>query len=207
IRNFLYYYSAFAEDVETQRRGTVMIARVDSQMLDFFFLITPYERKELLACLKDAPLRKSAIHYYFGDNSPVLRMIKVLWGVVTAGTDERFRLQMYPCLNMETRYKMMTFGLPTDIPITNSGIIKLKTHLRWIKMRKAIDEEREKEPKGSTIGIQFPDIMDVLFERGGGRQSHLGNIEFCFILEAKLDAIETETTKLGKKICDEVIRS
>ena len=179
-----------------------MVARIDSQMLDFFFRISPPERKDLLASLRDAPVRKSAIHKWLGDNSPILRIAKVL---MSQGIDERFRLQAYPDLGTETQYKLMAFGIPTDIPITSSGTIKPKNHLKWIKMRKAIEEEREKGESGSTIGIQYPANTDVLFERGGGRVSHFGNIEFTLIMEAKLREIKDESTKLGKKICDDVI--
>lgn len=46
----------------------------------------------------------------------------------------------------QTRYKLVTFGLPGDLPIISSGNVKLKNHLKWIKMRRAIDEECKKDP-------------------------------------------------------------
>jgi hypothetical protein len=44
---------------------------------------------------------------------------------------------------METKYKLMTFGIKVDeIPVTSSGTPKTKNLLQWIKTRKAIDERR-----------------------------------------------------------------
>jgi hypothetical protein len=88
-------------------------------------------------------------------------MFKALWGFIFSERDERFWIKVYPNLNMETQYKLITFRTPADFPIT--GTIKLKNQLKWIKMRTAIGEEMEKDPIGSSIGIQYPGINDVLF--------------------------------------------
>jgi hypothetical protein len=46
---------------------------------------------------------------------------------------------------METQYKLLTFGIPvSELPITSSGVIKVKYHLQWIKTRKALDSSRMK---------------------------------------------------------------
>ena len=98
----------------------------------------------------------------------------------------------------------MTFGIPSDLPVTSSGNLKTKNHLRWIKLKKAVDEELQKDPSGATIGILCPANADVLFESGGGKQRHYGNLEFAAIIEQKIEEYGIDT-KFGDEYYEEVI--
>ena len=98
----------------------------------------------------------------------------------------------------------MTYGIPSDLPVTSSGNIKVKNHLKWIKMRRAIDDERRKDPSGANVGIASPNNTDVLFESGGGKWNHYGNAEFAAIMEQKIDEYGFDA-KYGVKYYEEVI--
>ena len=71
-------------------------------------------------------------------------------------------------------------------------------------MRKAVDEERKKDPSGGTVGILCPSNADVLFERGGAKSNHYGNKEFACILASKLEEF-CFNTKFSAEHYQEVI--
>ena len=84
-------------------------------------------------------------------------------------------------------YQLKTFGIPSDLPITNAGKLKNKNHLKWIRMRKAIDAVRNRDPSGVSIGTPLPANADVLFESGGHKSRHYGNLEFLDIMEQQIE--------------------
>jgi hypothetical protein len=100
----LYHYEAASEDVETQRKGIVVVARIDNTMIDNYLQAAPEVKKDVIDSLTHIPIRYSAQHYCILDDSPfVMQMFKGLWGFINRSKDERFRVQIYSGLEMEVR--------------------------------------------------------------------------------------------------------
>lgn len=87
---------------------------------------------------------------------------------------------------MELIYSLMSFGIPADqIPVTNTGTIKTKNHLQWIKY---ITEEEKAARQGLPFdGIEYPGVNDVLFSLGRHTWSHPGYAMFRGLLESYYD--------------------
>jgi hypothetical protein len=55
----------------------------------------------------------------------------------------RLRLRFHFGTMQETKYKLMTSGIPVDaIPVGDDGEVDLTNHLRWIEQRRQIELER-----------------------------------------------------------------
>jgi hypothetical protein len=89
------------------------------------------------------PVRLAAMHLAL-PNGPAFQLLKALVLLRLFGTTERMRIKVYPPVeNIETQYALMTFSIPVhEIPISSTGTLKTKNHLRWIKVRNAIDTAR-----------------------------------------------------------------
>lgn len=88
---------------------------------------------------------------------------------------------------MECDYKLRSFGIPTDdIPRTHTHTIKVKNHIRLIKVRKLVDGFVDKAVTANELpdvrfpGIECPEVNCVLFGRYAW--DHPGNIEFRGLL-------------------------
>jgi hypothetical protein len=182
-RVMLYNETALSEDVETQKNGVVVIITWDEDVsLSGGMAITP-EEHELVRRLKDGlPFRWSAVHICVPDG-PFSRLLRAFI-LLAFGQESRVRVRAYPGFNMETQYKLLTFGITVaDFPSTHTGSIKVKNHLQWIKTRRAIDAARRHRVTFS--GILHPGVNDVLFSKGGN-QNHHGNYEFKSLIESLL---------------------
>jgi hypothetical protein len=102
-------------------------------------------------------------------------------------------------------YELMTFGIPIkDFPLTDTGRVKTKSLIPWIKTRVAIDaaflENRPFE------GVECPLRQDVLFFNAGHKWSHPGNTAFREILASKHSKYLQSTTNAEKRaIIHEII--
>ena len=97
------------------------------------------------------------------------------------------------------------FGILTeDFPITSSGSIKNRKHMKWIKLRASLEEahergddlcsyhqfppaaqnqKRENSSQSSPfLGIECPQINSVVFRNGGSAYDRPGNVRFREIL-------------------------
>ena len=96
---------------------------------------------------------------------------------------------------IECDYKLRSFGIPTDdIPRTHTHSIKLKNHMRLLKVRKTIDSFREQAMatngyKNVTFPhIECPQTNCILFGRYAW--DHPGNIEFRGLIQELATAQE-----------------
>mmetsp|Transcript_32954 Transcript_32954/g.55240 ORF Transcript_32954/g.55240 Transcript_32954/m.55240 type:complete len:86 (+) Transcript_32954:969-1226(+) len=80
------------------------------------------------------------------------------------------RTKFYPGgLTLETQYQLMTYGITIQgLTITSTGSIKTKSHLQWLKNRRAIERARQENQEIAASWIEIPGINDVLFRKGGG---------------------------------------
>jgi hypothetical protein len=181
---------ALSEDVETQKHGYVSISIPEKKVLEKYERIAdPNEHQDWKDCFHNQPIRLAAMHMFHPDG-PAFQLLKVIWLLfVTTGKEQRVRTKFYTDLRTETRYQLFSYGINAEeLPITSTGTIKLKNHLRWIKSRRNVDNARQHEEHNALItGVFHPGVNDVLFNRGGNTD-HYGNLEFHQIIESKLDA-------------------
>ena len=82
------------------------------------------------------------------------------------------------------RYKLMGFGIPVSLlPETDSGVVKVKNHTQWLKLRKLL----ESDPIANANICECPGLNDVLFRRAGTCRTHPGNVIFKNLLESIQD--------------------
>ena len=110
-------------------------------------------------------------------------------------------------LQMKSKYQLMTFGIPVhELPVNANDTVRNKYHLEYLKMRKDIEQAKEDGVDTSTW-IIHPGIHDVLFSKGGNPH-HVGNVNFQYMMECKLEAYNRRTNrKEGKTIREEIIHS
>lgn len=114
---------------------------------------------------------------------------------------------------MELQYKLLGYGIPVDLlPVTETGNVKTRNLLQWIKVRKVM-EEGVKTPMvdgDETSCIEIPGLNDVIFRYGKSYLSHPGNVMFRGLIEAKHEEHNDGTTdaKLSATwwVVDEVLR-
>ncbi|KAG7340612.1 hypothetical protein IV203_024155 [Nitzschia inconspicua] len=176
----MYFEDAISEDMETQKNGLVVIVAWDDRLNMAAGISTTQEDYDVMVRVKaSTPYRWSAVHICVPEG-PLSRLYRAFI-LLTFGQESRVRARVYPGFNMETQYKLLTFGINVlDIPITHTGSIKLKNHLQWIKTRRAIDEARKQGV--NFAGTLHPGTNDVLFSKGGN-QNHHGNYEFRSLIE------------------------
>jgi len=160
---------------------------------------------ECIRFMDAIPMRYSAFHCFLEDDltrGMVLNMI---------GKKTRLITRIHTvCSITETEYLLRCFGIPTDnFPVTNTGSIKTKNLIKWIKQRTSLENQQrywdslsssQNQNKQSSsrssnnnnsnrsrnqmmnIGIECPDLNSVLIRNGGAAQHHPGNVKFRSIL-------------------------
>ncbi len=101
----------------------------------------------------------------------------------------------------------MGYGIPVShIPDTDTGAVKVKNHLQFLKVRKLI----ENDPIAAAGICECPGINDVLFRRAGSCMAHPGNSRFKNLIEAKKEehivSNQTEKKEITLSIVEEIER-
>jgi hypothetical protein len=99
---------------------------------------------------------------------------------------------------LENQYNLHGYGIPVDqLPVTDTGNVKTKNLLQWIKVRKAWEssnrflisedplESSSSTSSSSSSTIECPGMNDVVFRSGQACLSHPGNVMFRGLIEAK----------------------
>lgn len=180
MRTRLYMCTIISEDVESQKRGMVVISQPE---LDFVRLISrpgifgPSIMADFKRFMRSLPYRVSAAHVCVSDDIVESSVIKSVLFLMLFGKELRIRVRQYSSLNLETQYQLMSFGINADeLPITSSGSVKNKYLTKWINGRKMIDSMRESTGSFTLSLIAHPNLEDVLFCRGGA-PNHKGTAE------------------------------
>lgn len=93
------------------------------------------------------------------------------------------------------RYTVMSFGIPVDlVPLTETGKIKTKNLLQWIKIRKVLDSS----PTTPSSPVECPFSSDVVFRFGQSNMEHPGNVVFRGLLETYYDQHKEAKTQNDK---------
>ena len=201
IRMQLYMGAVMMEDMESQRNGHVVISYQEPGMLAV--ISSPDYQSKIQDAVRYMPVRIAAVHLCLPDD-PIVNIIRPMITLIIQSKKERCRTKFYTGLSMETRYKIMSFGIPAnEIPVSSTMTIKTKNHLQWIKIRMAIEKARN-EGKDTSAWIVHPNIHDILFSPGGN-PSNQGNLEFRRMMDARLDEyFATTKRKIKKEIRGEI---
>ena len=172
------------KDLETQKRGVVGIAyNVGPECVKDRQAV--WRNAKICSVL---PMRFAAMHYCYDD--PSVRMLLSL-AMFVFERSIRFRCRTHfgawdflrtlgalSCLldnllthfpntthigtHMECAYKLMTFGIPSEIlPVSPAGEKRLQRHLEWLEIRR-----RQESSSASTNHIIVPGPSDLLLGRG-----------------------------------------
>jgi hypothetical protein len=107
------------------------------------------------------------------------------------------------CGITETEYLLRCFGINTDnFPVTNTGSIKTKNLIKWIRQRTSIENQQRNAgsilTQNQIVGIECPDLNSVLIRNGGPAWDHPGNVKFRSILIRRERDRENQKTRPQK---------
>jgi hypothetical protein len=200
----LFFSSAMMNDLETQRKGYVLIWEPNPSLFHGFKLSTREQRKDIQDCNLTMVPRIGALHLCLPEG-PANGFLRALIYLGVFGDYNRIRIRTHgPLGSVETKYQLMSYGIPVnDIPLTSSGNIKRVNFLQWMKIRKAV--EAAGDINVPFHGITYPGVHDVLF-RQGGSTTHSGNQEFRTILDSTCHLYnETKCKDQREKIIQQII--
>jgi len=214
---YLFYVSG---DIESQRKGLVVLCCPDSQS-DFSNFSFDGRTKELLTRLvESSSIRFCAIHACMPDT--FLFRMRRLFIVGAVSTSVRLRLKFFVATGIERQYIFKGYGIPTElIPITDTGNVKTVFLRQWIKLRTLLEsgdctEATDAEDSGyvpwqsnssSPLIVEFPASRDVLYRTGTTTSFHPGNVVFRELIESKLEEAQTGSEVSISMLADEVVNN
>lgn len=198
VKIFLYLLTVAAECDETQKKGISIIMWPGTDRT-----IRLPEPEERIVCQKSFsafPLRVVSCHFCWPETA-LFHFVRSFF-VLVMGRGIRVRVSFHSGERQELSYKLMGFGIPVQLlPTTESGVIKTKNHMQWLKTRRFLEKNAGSDPTtkpGNLLGaIECPALHDVLYERNKPCIFHPGNCLFKGLIEAKKDehALLTQTGK------------
>lgn len=215
IRVTLYMHWALGVDEESQRKGIVGIicwpSITEAVSPDKFAIV--YSPRELpqhinlstrmFECL---PVRMAVVHVCLPDK-PIYHMMRS--GIALSMRGLSSRLKFHCGDSVEIQYHLHGYGIPVDqIPITDTGNIKTKNLLQWIRVRKFLESNSsngvtssDSESSGNSamhLAIDCPNMNDVIFRGKHACLSHPGNAMFRGLIESKHEEHNKATTTDAK---------
>lgn len=179
-----------SEDMETQRKGIVLIMYKSAHAFDRVLI---WKIGRLLSCL---PVRFMAYHMCFDHDeyekiSPIIALGRM---AVDAYDRHRFRVHKGP--PMELNYALQTFGIPVaNMPIdANTGVVSTEYNGQFWMSRREEERLRSAAAGGghsvssiqivsstpnveqATVRVATPGNNDVLLGRGKSFQDHAGYV-------------------------------
>jgi len=192
-------FQVLAEDVISQQNGLVTIHLISEDVYQGLGGAEniPKMARLYLSIFEACPLRFSAIHFCF-PKELIYRLLKPLL-LFAIGEMGRKVLKIHSGTSVEWMYSLSSFGVRSDdVPTTYSGTVKTRQHMRWIKVRSAMDKYIEDQATTHVDGdycffyaskikpfphIQCPEINCVLFHNNGVAWEFPGNIKFRAFLD------------------------
>jgi hypothetical protein len=114
-------------------------------------------------------------------DAPLFRMLRAITAM-NSTNDLKVRMRFSMGRNVEVRYQLLGYGIPVStIPLTDTGTVKTKHLLQFIKTRRAIEDTLSS--KNTSQGylkeyIDCPCSRDVVFRNGTSSLDHPGNVIF-----------------------------
>jgi hypothetical protein len=186
LKILMYIFWVIGNDIDTQRKGVVVVILFDSSFHQIFHLkgagvIRPSDDWLL-------SVRTSAIHICTPD-TPFFRLRRSFL-TMAIGFHNRSRLKLHVGTPVELRYILQVYGIPVEfIPMTYTGKIKSSYIRQWLRLRNMIEDQEKLIATNSNtnnIIVEAPYLNDVLFKTGASFTSHPGNITLHNLIESKV---------------------
>jgi len=88
--------------------------------------------------------------------------------------------------DVENRYQLGGYGIPLDqLPITDSGKIKVNLFKKWLQFRKTIEDPIKRQNLDLKSIVECPRMKDVVFRPSQSTMCHPGNVMFRSLVESK----------------------
>ena len=104
---------------------------------------------------------------------------------------------------MEVHYKLMTFGIPTNLlPLTTDGEIELDNHQLWLEQRRHKEDLGiHKKDEVNTIELAtVPGSSDIIMGREKIAREHLGNRRFLKMIQDNKEHYDSAPSKADKTL-------
>lgn len=98
------------------------------------------------------------------------------------------------------------YGIPTEnIPITDTGNVKMSFLRQWIKLRTLFEGKDETDTANEDI-VEFPGSSDVLYRTGTTTSCHPGNSAFRDLIESKMAEIQFSSSFSFSMLAEELVK-
>lgn len=207
VKFCLYMAQVMNQDLESQQKGFVLVMFSGDHA--GFKLPNEGDDRAAKQLQESFPIRYSALHGCFPD-TPVFRIMQAIQ-TLASSKDHRLRLRFHVGRSLENRYRLLSYGIPVDtIPITDTGTVKTKHFIQWIKSRQMI--EAAAKQSDTTAYIDSPLSTDVVFRNGTSTMSHPGNVKFRDLIATHFPEHSQATSAQQKsavswKVVDQVLKN
>jgi len=204
MKTLLYIFHCLSEDLESQKRGIIMVS-FPSINFDPSTISDPKAKRLIFEILDSTGIRITANHLCLPSN-PWFRALGALF-MMASTPSVRVRTRLHYGSITECQYKIMSYGIPSDqLPIKNSGTIKIQNHKKWIAFRGMKDRIVEGEGKNSLSETFCPSTKDVLAIGGMHFYKFPGNCRYREMLESNLESYDNAASVQEKiRITNEVL--
>lgn len=204
MKALLYIFHCLSEDLESQKRGIIMVS-FPSVNFDPSTISDPKAKRHISECLDSIGVRITANHLCFSDK-PWFRALGALF-MMASTPSVRVRTRLHYGSITECQYKMMSYGIPGDqLPIKNSGTIKIQNQKKWIAFREMKDRIGKGEGTYTVKETFCPSTKDVLAIGGMHFYKFPGNCRYREMLESNLHCYDNAASVQEKiRITNEVL--
>jgi len=180
---FFYMTWVAGEDVDTQRKGLVLVVWFDPS-----FKVFSTNRLRNFAKVPRGPndltsVRVAAIHTCVPDTT----IHRLCVAAIRLRIRNPLRLRMKVCYgeSVELMYQLQSYGIPTNhIPLSFSGTIKTGYMKQWTRAREAKESSTYPELANDYRKvIECPQLTDVLFRQGISLIWNPGNASIQNVIE------------------------
>jgi len=158
----MYQHWVASEDVETQRKGIVIVAwptnedSTNDDTLSWEKSIRPQMTQKVRVLQKkmgeSMPLRVTSTHGYYKD-TPFFRALSVLY-YIGMKSEERSLYKSHFGEPTELRYALSSYGIPEQLlPLSNTGTVKTANHSKWISALRAKADRDHWRQTNPTVAV------------------------------------------------------
>lgn len=185
IKTFFFIGDSVTRDsVESQQKGVVYVGDVTSKKNRQLAYSSPEHYPMLKKVLQALPSRLVAIHSCWPASFGT-RILTIVDNLVKILTRSQFatRVRLEKGTEIELRYKLRGYGIPIHLlPLTKTGVIKIKYFSEWIRIRKVLEESSAEAFSGNNNALYrvvvIPALADVVFRQGTPSMKNPGNVTF-----------------------------
>lgn len=198
----LFMMYCLSDDTETQQKGLVHVTWPGNKKISS--IPDPSDLETIKKVIDGIPIRICAAHFCLPDR-PYFHLIRAMFAVSMAA-NHKGRLKFHIGETIELQYALQSYGIPFElIPVTGTGNTKTAYHRQWIRLRKTLDIERQKENGEDASKIELPRSTDIIFRTGNSLTCHPGNSMLQNVIESKMQR-HSNASQFGKKaITTEII--